>query len=43
MYSGILKKLRQNIFDYENGVFPSGGTVYTFKNKDYGIDAAKKV
>ena len=41
MYSGILEKLRQNIFDYDNGVFPSGGTVFTFKDKDYGIDAAK--
>jgi hypothetical protein len=40
-YESILERLRKNIHEYENGVSPSGGSVFTFKDKEYGIEAAK--
>ena len=37
----MLKRIRDSIHAYEQGVMPSGGTVFTQKGIEYGIDAAK--
>ena len=40
-YESMLKRIRNSIHAYEQGVMPSGGTVFTQKGIEYGIDAAK--
>lgn len=40
-YESILKRLRDNIKAYDDGQAPAGGSVFTFKEKEYGIEAAK--
>lgn len=40
-YESMLKRIRDSIHAYEQGVMPSGGTVFTQKGIEYGIDAAK--
>lgn len=40
-YESMLKRIRDSIHAYEQGVMPSGGTVFTQKGIEYGLDAAK--
>ena len=37
-----LKGIRDSIHAYEQGVMPSGGTVFTSKGIEYGIDVPFK-
>ena len=40
-YESLLQNIRDRIYEDQNGVSPSGGTLFKFKGDEYGVEAAK--